>query len=197
MRVGPAVRAAWIHVNSDRPVMLQLLTADETRWRPVCMSPCDVVVPLDGAYRVVAPGIQASREVELEAGSGDRVVLDVNVRTNKEHLTAERLNIAGYVVGAAGLALEIVALSVDASSDAESALVWGGVAAAATAVALTITSYVMLQPTGLSQSSATPASGVVARAAIPTTRAPLWRDLASGGATLPRVTAVPVVSLSF
>ena len=100
--------------------------------------------------------IQASREVELEAGSGDRVVLDVNVRTNKEHLTAERLNIAGYVVGAAGLALEIVALSVDASSDAESALVWGGVAAAATAVALTITSYVMLQPTGLSQSSATP-----------------------------------------
>ena len=79
------------------------------------MSPCDVVVPLDGAYRVVAPGIQASREVEAEAGSGDRVVLDVNVRTNKEHLTAERLNIAGYVVGAAGLALEIVALSVEAS----------------------------------------------------------------------------------
>jgi hypothetical protein len=151
-------RAVWMHVQAHRPVMLQLLAPYETRWAEVCWSPCEVAVPLDGAYRIAAPGIMGSRELELEANPGDRVVLDVNVRTVAEHRTAERLTIAGYIAGAVGLGLEIGALAVN-SDTAQEALLWSGAGAAVAAITLAITSYVMGQPSGLSQASASPMSG--------------------------------------
>jgi hypothetical protein len=188
------VHAVSVHVEADRAVTLQALASDATRWVPVCSSPCDVEVPLEALYRVVAPGIQASREIELEAAPGDRVVLDVNVRSNAEHQTAQRLTIAGYVAGATGLGLEIGALAVNQSSTAEPVLLWAGVGAAAVAVTLAITSYVMGQPTGLSQSrTAAPPSRA---AALSTVRRPSW-SLPPGGPALPPPTTAPLLTMTF
>jgi hypothetical protein len=176
----PAVRGAVVHVTADRAVMLQLLSSNDTRWRDVCLSPCDLEVPLDAVYRVIAPGIMPSRELELEASPSDRVTLDVNVRSLAQHRTAERLTIAGYVLGAAGLGLEIAALAIDSSSGAEPVLLWSGAGAAVAAISLTITSYVLGQPTGVSQS-----------------RAALQVSASASGPPLPRTTGIPLLTMPF
>ncbi len=95
--VGPAPRMVWVHVDAPQQVLLQFLSMEDTRWQPVCLSPCDLQVPLDGAYRAVAPGMVSSREVEIEAGPGDRVSLEIHVRTLAQRQTADRLRIAGYI----------------------------------------------------------------------------------------------------
>jgi hypothetical protein len=195
----PSLRAVWIHVVAGREVTLQLLASDATRWKTICASPCDADVPLDGVYRVVAPGIQSSREVELEAAPDDRVVLDVNVRSNEEHQTAQRLTIAGYIVGAAGLGLEIGALAVNSTSNAEPVLLWAGVGAAVAAITLTITSYVMGLPTGVSQSTTPMSARLPPRSAAQHDewrRFPVWRADAEG-VTVPRMTSVPLVTMTF
>jgi hypothetical protein len=181
-------RAVWVHVNADRLVMLQHLAPFDTRWTEACLSPCDTMIPLDGTYRVVAPGIVWSREVELEAAPGERVVLDVHPRTLAQHRTAERLVIASYIVGAVGLGLEIGALGVN-SDAAQTGLIVGGAGAAAAALALVITSFVMGGPTGLSQSSSAPAS---AMAPGRSPEGPRERDV-----KLPVATTVPLFRAAF
>jgi hypothetical protein len=188
-----APRAVWVHVEAERTVMLQVLTGYEGRWRDVCLSPCDGEVPLDGVYRVIAAGIMTSRELELEASPGDRVTIEVNVRTLAEHHTAERLTIAGYIVGAVGLGLEIGALAVDTSSPAETALLVSGAGAAVGAITLAITSYVMGQPSGLSQGKVEPMSAAP-RAWV---RAPLWHEADASGPRLPKATGLPLFTAAF
>jgi hypothetical protein len=192
--VNPA-RAVWVHLHSDRPVMLEAIGPDETRWRRICVAPCDAEVSLDDVYRVAGPGILASRGIELEASPGERVVLDVNAKTYDDHKTGERLTIAGWVVAGVGLALEVGALSINSDSSAEPVLLWSGVGAAGAAVALAISSYIMLQPTGVSQSvQAAPVTNAP-RAGEPWTRLPVWREAAPAGAA--RATTIPLFSTSF
>jgi len=188
-------RSVWVHVNADRPVTLEALAPDESRWLRLCVAPCDTEVPLDAAFRVVDHGMMSSRVVELEASPGDRVVLDVNVRTNAEHETGEGLRIAGWIAAGVGLALEATALAVDPSSAAQPYLEWGGIGAAAATIALAISAYVTLQPSGLSQSSATPAPARAARGPSPWTRLPSWRE--AEGVVAPKPTTVPLFSATF
>jgi hypothetical protein len=165
--------------------MLELLTPEETRWQRICESPCDGEVPLDGMYRVSGHGLAPSRILELEANPGDRVVVDVTPRTFDEHRTGDRLIITSYIAGAVGLGLEIGALSIDPSSPAQPALLWTGVGAAALAIGCTIGGYVLLQPTGLSQSEVTPG------------RVAVWRDVDPLGRGMPRPTNVPLFTTTF
>lgn len=182
-------RSVWVHVESHHPVVLELLTPEETRWQRICEAPCDGEVPLDGVYRVSGHGLAPSRLLELEANPGDRVVVDVNARTYEQHRTGDHLILTSYIAGAVGLGLEIGALSVDASSPAQPALVWSGVGAAALAIACTISGYILLQPTGLSQSSVT--------AGAPVSRLPVWREVDPASRGAARVTNVPLFSTTF
>ncbi len=195
----PAPHTVFVHVDAARPVMVQLLSPYDTRWHDVCLSPCDTELPLEGTYRVAAPGIMGSRELELEATPGERVVLDVNVRTLAQHRTAERLTIAGYIAGAAGLGLEIAALAVNSDSTADAALIWSGAGAAVAAITLAITAYVMGQPSGLSQSSAGPmvAAPVGAVPGPLSVRQPLWTARTGETPRLPPMTTIPILTSTF
>jgi hypothetical protein len=190
----PTVR---VHLTVSRPVTLEILSPEETRWHPVCAAPCDAEVPLEGVYRVVDHGMLPSGPLEIEARPGDLVVLDVSVRTYNQFRAGERLTIASYVLGAVGLGLEIGALAVDSTSDAQPVLLWTGVGAAVAAISCTISAYILREPTSLSQSSASPPSGTGARATSPWTRAPVWRDPAGGDVIAPTATSLSLFSTRF
>jgi hypothetical protein len=189
----PAQRTVHVHVKSSQLVTLDVLTSEATFWRHVCDAPCDTDAPLEGLYRVAAHGVAPSRTVELEAAPGDSVVLDVSLRTNEDHELGRKLTISSYVAAAVGLGLEIGALSISPSSDAQPALLWGGVGAAVAAVALTISSYVLQQPTGLSQSSVTHA-GAPAPSAM---RLPIWREASAVTSAPPTLMMIPILSTTF
>ena len=190
-----AARSVVAHVAADDPVLLQFLSPDETRWRTVCASPCDTAIPLDGVYRVVAHGMQTSRTLEIEAEPGAHVLLKVHAKSNDDYATAERLGIAVYVTLGVGLALEVAALAVNSSSDAEPALLWSGIGVAAVGVSMEIASLVLRQPTTISQSVV--AAGGTARARSPWIRSPMWHDLKPASQGAPVVTSVPVFSTTF
>jgi hypothetical protein len=145
-------------------------------------------VPLDGAYRVVAPGIVSSREVEIEAGAGDRVSLAVHVRTLAQRQTADRLRIAGYISAAVGLGLAVAAISVDSSSSAQPALAAASVGTGVAGLALTITSYVLGEPSSISQSR-TATSGAL--------RMPVWREARLEDRGLPRALGLPLLTIRY
>jgi hypothetical protein len=133
-----------------------------------------------------------SRIVELEASPGDRVTLSVHARTIEDHRTGEHLSIAGWVMAGVGLALEVGALAVNSNSQAQPILLWSGVGAAGATIGLAISSYVLLQPTGLGQSvmaSVRAASGVDAWK-----RLPVWREPEAGQV---RATNIPVFTTTF
>jgi hypothetical protein len=182
--------------------MLQHLAPFDTVWTETCFSPCDAFAPLDGTYRVVAPAIVSSREVELEAQPGDKVVLDIHARTLAERRTAETLSMASYIAGGVGLALEIGALTVN-SKTAQTALIAGGVGAAVTGLTFVITSLVLGQPTGVSQSTFRLAFGSSpgAAAAPVQTQAremgALTHQEGARGPLLPEATSVPLLTLTF
>ncbi len=186
--MGPAPRMVWVHVDAPQQVLLQFLSMEDTRWQPVCLSPCDLQVPLDGAYRVVAPGIVSSREVEIEAGAGDRVSLAVHVRTLAQRQTADRLRIAGYISAAVGLGLAVAAISVDSSSSAQPALAAASVGTGVAGLALTITSYVLGEPSSISQSR-TATSGAL--------RMPVWREARLEDRGLPRALGLPLLTIRY
>jgi hypothetical protein len=188
-------RSVWIHIDSSRTVMLQHLAPFDTTWRATCFSPCDSIAPLDGTYRVVAPGIVWSREVELEAQPGDKVVLEIHARTLEQRRTAEALGIASYVAGGIGLGLEIGAISVS-SSTAQTALVAAGVGAAVTGLTLVITSLVLNRPTGISQSAFKPVAGSTVEPPARQAEAQAHDGDLRGG-WLPRAMNVPVLTLTF
>jgi hypothetical protein len=116
----------------------------------------------------------------------------VSAKSYEDHRTGQRLSIAGYVAGAVGLGLEIGALAVNSSSEAEPVLLWSGVGTAVAAVALAISSYILLQPTDLSQSSATHASR---EATAPWRRLPAWQARATP--TGPTITSLSLFSARF
>jgi hypothetical protein len=182
--------------------MLQYLPPFETRWTQMCFSPCDSFIPLDGTYRIIAPGIVGSHEIELEAAPGDKVVLNVHARTLEQHRTAENLVIGSYVAGGVGLACEVGAFTVN-TDPAQTALIVSGVGAAAVGLALVITSFVLGQPTGLSQSvsGSAPLPAQAAPAAAEGLAAPRFGALADGrevrGPALPTGTSVPLLRLAF
>jgi hypothetical protein len=182
--------------------MLQHLAPFDTVWTETCFSPCDMFAPLDGAYRVVAPGLVGSREVELEAQPGDKVVLDIHARTLAQRRTAEALSIASYVAGGVGLGLEIGALTVN-SNPAETVLIVAGVGAAVAGLTFVITSVVLGQPTGISQSTSRPVSGstaVAGAAPLPLQPRPVgaWTDDKDArGPALPEAQKVPLLTVTF
>ena len=186
-----------VHVRADRPVMLEALGPQEIRWTRVCLAPCDMEVPLDAVYRVTGPGMVPSRTVELEAAPRDRVTLDVNVKTTGDHRTGEGLYVASWVAAGAGLALGAAALAMDPNSTAEPILLWSGIGVEGAMVAMAITSYVLLQPSGLSQSVAKPELPRVAGGPDVWTRLPVWRDVAGAREGVPKMTTVPIFSTSF
>jgi len=213
--VRPTGPAVWVHVQASRTMTLDVLSPEATFWRHVCETPCDIEVPLEGLYRVSAHGVVPSRTLELEATPGDSVDLDVTVKTNDDHRTGERLIISSYVAAAVGLGLEVTALSIDSSSNAQPVLLWGGVGAAAAAIAFTISGYILQQPTGLSQSSVThtPRAGLTpstrvrdlpfalvsapaASAGAGSVRLPVWRSAETSTPPVPLL-SIPVFSTTF
>src|ERR1700735_3235403 len=48
---APSPPTVRVHLTVSRPVTLEILSSEETRWHPVCAAPCDAEVPLEGVYR--------------------------------------------------------------------------------------------------------------------------------------------------
>ena len=79
----PRTEAVQVHVDADAPAVLELHNRASRGWLPVCQAPCDVALPLSGAYRVVADGKRTSGAFYLdEAGSRSvRVGVETAPRT--------------------------------------------------------------------------------------------------------------------
>jgi hypothetical protein len=192
----PMGRAVLLHIDSSRPVTLELLAPEETRWRPLCVAPCDTDVPLDGIYRVTDRGMIPSMNMELEANPGDHLVLDVTARTYEQHATGRRLTITSYVAAAVGLGLEIGAIATTNAS-AQIALGVSGGGAAAVGIGCMISAWILLEQTSVSQTATSPATGRQSSVESPWTRLPTWQAPGSVEGTMPRVTNVPVWTARF
>src|SRR5579864_5553242 len=117
---APLRRAVFVHVDSPRPVNLQLRASDKRR-RPfysICTSPCDTYVPADGAYRIGGDGatdegsdgnlrsfdVQPSRLFSLPSGAV-REVITVEPSSQLAFVAGIALTVIGGVaIGLAGLA---------------------------------------------------------------------------------------------
>jgi len=95
-RADPALEpSAWIHVESPGPVRLERIAPGEVEWRPVCGSPCDMVVRTDGVFRVTGDDVRPSPSFTVRARPSERV----DVRVRRSSTTAHTLGILGIVGG--------------------------------------------------------------------------------------------------
>lgn len=201
---APRSPRAWVHVQGGPHLLLEAVAPGETDWKPVCRAPCDVQVPLDALYRVTASGMQMSKSVHLEAGEGDRVVLDVDPTSEVAHAGGEALIILGGVGLIAG-GVMLYADAVDAAAcnvpggggcSASTALLWAGIGSAAVGAVALIGGIKMVQPTSLEQSTSggEPRPGSARNDAW--RRLPIWHESVET-ATAPRATTLPLLSGTF
>jgi hypothetical protein len=86
----------WIHIDAPAAVRLERIAPGESEWRSVCSSPCDVLIPADGVFRVGGDDVRPSPAFIVHAPPGQRV--DVRVRPSSK--TVNALGIVGLVGGA-------------------------------------------------------------------------------------------------
>lgn len=65
--VAPASEAVAVHLDAPDEVVLEM--QQNGQWVPVCASPCDRAVPLDGNYRIDGSGIRTSAPFRLQRGA--------------------------------------------------------------------------------------------------------------------------------
>ena len=74
-----------VHVESTRPVELQLNEETSLDWKVVCTSPCDAELPIGRLYRIDAPGIRRSKPFTLRGVPGGTQLLDVDAGSSAGH----------------------------------------------------------------------------------------------------------------
>jgi hypothetical protein len=107
---GPA---AFVHIESTRPVQV-LYSNSKTAfdWDPVCESPCDAQLPIEGSYKIRGSGMVTSSEFRLSAQPGQRVVLHVSPG-------AKSGIVWGSVLAGVGVLSTLIGLVVISGADAQ------------------------------------------------------------------------------
>jgi hypothetical protein len=90
-----------VHVQADRPVVVERRDTVRRRWVAACSGTCDAELPVTDTYRVIPEGARNSAAFHLQQGEGGRVVLDVKP-ASKATLTA---GFVGLAAGGGSLAI--------------------------------------------------------------------------------------------
>jgi len=90
-----------VHVESPRPVLVQ--RRDDDAWEDMCRSPCDMALPRDAEYRVVAQEGRPSATFRLRGSPDDRVVLRVDPFGGERRTAGGILAVFGGVSMGVGL----------------------------------------------------------------------------------------------
>jgi len=72
----PPAGRVWVHIESDRELLVEGL-GHESGWQHMCSSPCDMELPLDLEYRLLADGVRPSQPFRLALGKSTPRELDV------------------------------------------------------------------------------------------------------------------------
>ncbi len=76
--VPASVKTVVVHIESERPVRLEVKGATGKSWIPMCKSPCDVPVPLVATYRILGDGVRGTAPFGLDGAPGQTVVVEVD-----------------------------------------------------------------------------------------------------------------------
>ncbi len=172
-----------VHVNAPRPVTLDHRTKD-TPWQPVCESPCDTEVPVEGRYRITGDGVHRSRPFRLAPSANGQVTLDVDPGSSAAHAGGVVMLIAGIPAAAVGAILVIVGVAVTNKGTTEAV----GAFTLLGGAGLTVAGVVLVgnNSTGVTQSPEVPLPSTARLPTfVPTNELPT------------RGTSVPIVSWSF
>ncbi len=190
-----------LHMKDASGLALETAGPGAATWTKVCDAPCDREVVLDSTYRVVGPEMAPSSDLHLRGHAGERLVLDVNRTTPKQHRTGKALVIGGAIVLGIGGALSAgygiasladnnstagcdVAGSTSCHTSPPAALLWTGVALGAVGLGGLISGLIVMSPTSVQQEP-------------PAAERPQSADLGATPFLVPRFTSTPLVSGTF
>lgn len=157
-----------VHIEASRVVALERQSDNAKVWVVVCSSPCDRHVPASGTYRIAGSGVRASRAFVIDAGTGDRVYIDVDAGSKGWFVGGIVLTSVGGGAAIIGLILALVAT--DSHITGHDSLATAGLTTAGLGVLGTVAGIVAI--TSNAKSLAT----VSSTAPTPTdaSRAPTW-----------------------
>ena len=168
--VGQSAATALVHIEAPEPVQLELVQGREGRI--VCTSPCDIALPLDGAYRVTG-SMRASKTFALAARAGERVVLEIDPSSRGAFAGGiVLLSVGGATFLLSGL-VYLVASAADAISGGVSGVKTGSLAGMGIGVAGVAGGIVLIATNGSSGVDQRPGGAAPASAKV---RRPLWAD---------------------
>lgn len=180
-----------VHVESTRPVELQLNEETSLDWKVVCASPCDVELPIGRLYRIDAPGVRRSKPFTLRGVPGGTQLLDVDAGSSAGHTVGMVFtSIGSPIVLIGGIVVAVHLGNGNTDSVQGSAIATGvGLAFFVPGLYLTIsndgTTVVQSRGGRTAAAERDPELAVGAR-----TRLPTWRS--ADGPTMP---AAPTISL--
>lgn len=207
----PPAGRVWVHIESDRELLVEGL-GHESGWQHMCSSPCDMELPLDLEYRLLADGVRPSQPFRLQALAGQREVIDVTSASKGGYVGGVTLVSIGSVL--IGLGLIVLAfgalqnsvggtcsdgsLSTSCGNPGNGTEAVGGVMALVGAAGLVggIVLMVNNSRTSAKQSIAQPGPRARLGDDGAWVRLPMWHD-ASGQRSLPTPQLSPIFSRSF
>lgn len=184
-----------VHIEAPRQVALERQSSNPRVWIEVCSSPCDKYVSASGSYRIAGSGVRASRPFMLDAGTEERVVIDVDPGSKGWFVGGIVITSIGGGATIIGLLLALVGSATkDLSGSHDSSLETAGLTCAAIGALSTVAGLIALTSNSSSTatlSSVAPAPG----GADGSTRAPTWHASTPTGA--PKPFALPIFSATF
>ncbi len=185
-----------VHIDAPRQVALERQTANPKVWIEVCQSPCDKRVPASGNYRIGGSGVRASRTFVLDAGTEDRVFIEVDPGSKGWFVGGIVITSLGGATMLIGLMLAAIGSAASSSfSTHDNSLTTAGLTTAAVGALVAVGGLVALTSNSSSTATRTSVPSTAAGGNDVSKRAPTWTSSPTLGATTPIV--LPVFTATF
>jgi hypothetical protein len=111
-------RTAFVHIESEQQVRLEAVLGRKD-FRFVCTSPCDMEVDLDASYQIAGDGVRASRQFQLSAQQGQKVLIEVDPASKAGFVWGIVIVSVAPVVSLVGLVVYALSSDITSSSSGQ------------------------------------------------------------------------------
>ena len=193
-RPSAPVAQKLVHIDAPREVSLERQVAGTKTWVEVCRAPCDQRVPASGNYRIGGSGVRASRTFVIDAGTDDRVFIEVDPSSKGWFVGGIVLTSVGGLTTIIGLFVALIGAAASDLSKQDNSLTAGGLTVAGVGAVATVAGVVALvsnSKSGATVSSTPPPAG----GGEASRRTPTWATATPSGAASPVV--LPMFTTTF
>lgn len=87
---------AIVHIDADKPVVMDRKPQGGETWIFACEAPCDVPMPIGDLYRIVGSGVMSTSNFKLTAQPGERHVVHVKTASKSRYEWGRNLAFVGF-----------------------------------------------------------------------------------------------------